>query len=209
MKTHAFILLILSFISLNSCKNKSNNSDKNNYEVVISTDGDSDNFTVNSDGLLAAVRDSTQYGLTFSDGPNKSMIAKLHRLNYVVNESAKALLLTNVVVDVDTIQIGTSKKMVGTGRQTFDVSLTNITAMIDPGGGQNNGCVGVGCCKLSPSRIICCGECNHPSACEGCGLMEPYTVSGINTTLEINNPDDVPVLNDIFRNYNTLTVKLK
>lgn len=211
MKIQTFFALLLVFILLNGCKNTSKNSSKNYYELVVSTDGASGNHTVSSDGLLAALKDSTQYGLTFSDGPNKSMIAKLHKLNYVVNESAKVLSLTNVIVDVDTLQIGTSKKVVGSDHQVFDIALTNIVlSQLN----ESSGCLYAGCCKLSPPpySVYCCGACNHPSACPSCGLMEPVTYpfpAGSGSNLTFSNPDDVPTLNDFFRNYNTLTVKLK
>ncbi|MBK9328508.1 MAG: hypothetical protein IPM95_04160 [Sphingobacteriales bacterium] len=62
--------------------------------------------------MLAGYIDNSIW-FNFSDGPNSSVIAKLYRLDYAVNESAKVMQLTKVTAAVDTIPESASKKMNG------------------------------------------------------------------------------------------------
>jgi hypothetical protein len=162
-------------------------------------------YTVNNKGLLAGLIDSIQYGLTFSDGPNESVITKLYRLDYAVNETAKVLQITKVIAAVDTIPNNSSKKLNGGNNQLFDVNLTGTVFKKNDNGWNECGQTGVCCSIGQDNKISCCGSCNPiPDNCSSCGLKNPF-----NTPLTMSNPESEPTLNELFRNYNTLTVKLK
>lgn len=201
------ITIIAIALLLFSCKNKS--TEKTYYELSITDpNGITLPFTVTKNALLAGYIDSIQYGLTFSDGPNGSVIAKLYRLDFDVNYRAKVMNVTNVIADVDTIQKNASKKLNGGNNHLFDINLTNIAAKKNDNGWEECGQTGVCCGYGQDNKIICCGTCNPvPDNCSLCNTKVPKFPSGSLLTLE--NPDDVPPLNELFRNYNTLTVKLK
>ncbi|MFN8282120.1 MAG: hypothetical protein U0U67_02845 [Chitinophagales bacterium] len=188
-----------------SCKN---NGKENTYYELSITDpnGITLPFTVTKDGLLAGFIDSIQYGLTFSDGPNSSVIAKLYRLDYHVNYRANIMDVTNVVAAVDTIPKNTSKKMNGGNNRIFDINVTNIAARKNDNGWEVCGQTGVCCGIGQDNKIVCCGTCNPiPDNCKACMLKAPP----FSTPLTMEAPEDVPPLNDFFRNYTTLTIKLK
>ncbi|MBK6274755.1 MAG: hypothetical protein IPF58_08675 [Saprospirales bacterium] len=207
MKTQTILTLILAFTLITSCKNKtSNDAETKYYELSIKDpNGITLPFTVNNNALLAGFIDSVQYGLTFSDGPNESVITKLYRLDYAVNESAKVMQITKIIAAVDTISLNASKKMNGGNSQFFDVNLTNVAFKKNDNGWNECGQTGVCCSIGQDNKIVCCGSCNPiPDNCKGCGLKNPF-----NTPLIMALPENEPTLNELFRNYNTLTVKLK
>lgn len=201
-----FAIIAIALLAF-SCKN--NGSEKTYYELSITDpNGITLPFTVTKDGLLAGYIDSVQYGLTFSDGPNSSVIIKLYRLDYDVNYRAKVMDVTKVVAAVDTIPKNTSKKMNGGNNRVFGINVTNIAAKKNDNGWEVCGQTGVCCGIGQDNKIVCCGTCNPiPDNCKACMLKAPEFPSG--STLTMENPDDVPPLNDFFRNYNTLTIKLK
>ncbi len=201
-----FAIMAIALITL-SCKNKG--TERTYYELSITDpNGVTLPFTVTKDGLLAGYIDSVQYGLTFSDGPNSSVIAKLYRLDYNVNLRAKVMNVTKVVAAVDTIPKNTAKKMNGGNNRLFDINVTGIAAKKNENGWEVCGQTGVCCGIGQDNKIVCCGTCNPiPDNCSLCKLKQPEPPSG--TTLTMENPDDVPTLNELFRNYETLTIKLK
>ncbi|MBK9329739.1 MAG: hypothetical protein IPM95_10605 [Sphingobacteriales bacterium] len=161
-------IVLLSF----SCKNK--DTDSTFYELSITDpNGTTLPFTVNDEGLLAGYIDNIQYGLTFSDGPNSSVIAKLYRLDYAVNESAKVMQLTKVTAAVDTIPESASKKMNGGNNRIFDINVTNIAAKKNDNGWNECAQTGVCCSIDQENKIVCCGSCDPiPDNCKGCGLKK-------------------------------------
>lgn len=200
------VIIAIVFVTF-SCKN--NSTEKTYYELSITDpNGITLPFTVTKSALLSGYIDSIQYGLTFSDGPNESVIAKIHRLEYDVNYRTKVMVITNIVADIDTIPKNATKKLNGGNNRLFDINLTNIAAKKNDNGWEVCGQTGVCCGYGQDNKIICCGTCNPvPDNCALCKTKMPEFPSGATLTLE--NPDDVPPLNDIFRNYNTLSVKLK
>ena len=98
-----------------------------------------------------------------------------------------------------------AKKMNGGNSQFFDVNLTNVAFKKNDNGWNECGQTGVCCSIGQDNKIVCCGSCNPiPDNCKGCGLKNPF-----NTPLTMALPENEPTLNELFRNYNTLTVKLK
>ncbi|HUM51853.1 MAG TPA: hypothetical protein PK431_08555, partial [Chitinophagales bacterium] len=160
MKTQTFLTLMLAFILMYACKN--NDSEQSKYYELSITDpnGVILSYTVNNKGLLAGLIDSIQYGLTFESGPNESVITKLYRLDYAVNETAKVMQVTKIIAAVDTIPLNASKKMNGGNNQLFDVNLTGTVFKKNDNGWTECGQTGVCCSIGQDNKIVCCGSCN-------------------------------------------------